>query len=287
MPIEIDPQKPTQRNIGLLTDLADTFEWGDRVAAQNLRVYGYGCDGLERGEEAALCYEPDFELVDNPTASGFNHFGAFYITANVACSTLTVDNVTEWLQGRLNDIWDPWFSEQIAAELEQGGFARQVPASAVDGAGLVDSPSLANSATVVGDGPVAVTSAVAAIERGLADRLHGARGLVHVPVEVLAISGNAFQFRNGQWETRTGHRVVADAGYVGVAPGEEAESTGVRWIYGSGPVRYATKPEDLRENGIGIVRNVGAARILAHVVLDFEPCAVVAAAVELPDGVGS
>lgn len=285
MPIEINPQAPTERTVGLLADLATRFDWERNFPSNGLMVYNYGCNGLKRGT-IQVCFDEDDVLVDAPGNPSFARFGAFYVTANHTCSNLSVDDVANWLQGRIDDVWDPWFSEQLAAELEVGGFASDVATSESDPT-PVDSPTLANSATVISAVPGDVAVAIAAVERGLADRLHGARGLVHLPVEVLALAGDAVQFRDGQWETRSGHRVVADAGYVGAAPSDESESSGVRWIYGSGPIGYTVGPLDDLPPQVDTRRNQGTARSVAHAIFAFEPCTVVAAAAELPDAIGS
>lgn len=122
--------------------------------------------------------------------------------------------------------------------------------------------ALRKSATVPTVAPGAaqpIYNALAIIEAELAIRLQGARGMVHVPPSLLgeAISKAAICLdpTTGQWETVTGHQVVADAGYEG-APQPTgfgaAATSGQAWIYASGPVRYAaTAPAMVDDGNVG------------------------------------
>ena len=74
------------------------------------------------------------------------------------------------------------------------------------------------------------------------------------------------------------------------APDAGSETTGTRWIYGSGPVGYQIGPP--RTNAVALegfdsARNVFTARKIAQALVAFDPATVVAAEVELPDSLAS
>lgn len=170
---------------------------------------------------------------------------------------------------------------QIRALLQmRSALARSVVVAreALTGGLTTNSPSFVSEAdTVVGvDGtPV---GALAAVEDGLADKLQGGVGMIHVTPGMLTIlnSGGGLVFDGEDYRTATGHLVVADAGYTGGAPSTGAVTSGENWIYGSGPVFL--KLGDTRSfETLDWRHNVAVHRMQQYALLVFEPCAVVAA----------
>ena len=284
--------KPQARPVGLLIGTAADLQIEGNRWQAGIEFTTYGADGLSRNELVFCADDSDGDDYDPPSGavSGtLARFGAFDVFATEECSSLDVDMA--WLEGRLDDRWMAMLSEPIAAELEHGATATQL--SDGEGGGPQPSPTLANSATVASAGPDSLAGAFAAIERGLATLLHGAVGFVHVPPEVLSLAGGdliEMDVATNCWRTYTGHVIIADAGYTGAAPDAGAETTGTRWIYGSGPVGYQIGPP--RTNAVALegfdsARNVFTARKIAQALVAFDPATVVAAEVELPDSLAS
>lgn len=274
--------KPQKRPVGLLLDTAPSLNLTTDRWRAGVTFPAYGSDGLTRGP-LAFCADDAFDAPEAAVSGDLASFGAFDIVATEECSTLDVDMA--WLSGRLDDRWDAMVSEQVAAELEVGGNA-----TAIDGA----TPTLVSSAEVVGSGAATtVGAALASIEAGLAAKLHGAVGYIHVSPEVLTLLGGDQIDRDdvtGIWTTYTGHVVISDAGYTGAAPDAGTETSGTRWIYGTGPVahqlgdpRTPAQPVE----GFDMARNRFTARKIAQAIVIFDPATVVAAQVELPDSLGS
>jgi hypothetical protein len=270
--------------VGLLLDIADDLELADDRWRRGVEFATYGCDGLSRGS-LAFCAESEFDPDSGAVSDTLAYFGAFGIYADQTCSTLDVD--MEYLQGRLDARWMTYVSEQVAAELEVGGSA---PAVVPDGGGGFDpSPTLQNSAAVGTATAGTLAEAFAAVEYGLAASLHGGAGLIHVAPFLLSAIGGDLVTRgpDGQWQTYSGHTIVADAGYTGAAPDAGSSSPYTRWIYGSGPVAYqlgAPRTPGVNVEGFNSSHNEFTARTVAEALVIFDPCAVTAAEFELVAG---
>lgn len=277
--------KPRKRPVGLLLDTADDLMLTDDRWRRGVEFAAYGCDGLSRGP---LIFCADDEVDDEhgteSVGDTLRYFGAFDVYATATCSTLDVDY--DYLASRIDDRWDPMLSEQIAAELERGGNAPEVP----DGAGGTEAtPTLQGVAEVVSDMAGTMAEAISVIDGALATRLHGGAGLIHVAPSLLSLAHEVIERdpATGNWVTHTGHVVVSDAGYVGTAPNAGGEASGTRWIYGSGPVAYqigAPSPRPVPVEGFNRSRNEFTARKVAQALYIFDPCAVVAAQVEITTG---
>ena len=76
----------------------------------------------------------------------------------------------------------------------------------------------------------------------------GIRGVIHLTPGLLtiAVADGLVEWRDGNYETPTGHRVIGDAGHTGQdAPeGQAAPATGEAWIYATGDVFYALSDAD-------------------------------------------
>ena len=279
--------KPRKRPVGLLLDTADDLMLTDDRWQRGVEFAAYGCDGMSRGP---LIFCADDEVDDehgtDSVGDTVRYFGAFDVYLTATCSARDVDY--DYLAERIDGRWDPMLSEPIAAELEHGGNAPEVP----DGAGDTEAtPTLQNSAAIGTPYAGTIDEAFAAIEYGLATTLHGAVGLIHVAPFLLAAAHELIERdpATGNWVTHTGHTVVSDAGYLGVAPsaveGEPDPSS--RWIYGSGPVAYqigAPSPRPVPVEGFNRARNEFTARKVAQALYIFDPCSVFAAEFTLAAG---
>lgn len=278
--------KPRKRPVGLLLDTADNLMLeGDRWE-RGVEFAAYGCDGLSRGP-LIFCVDDavDDEHGTEAVADTIRRFGAFDVYATAECSSLDVD--MDYLAERIDARWAPMISEQVAAELEQGGNAPEVS----DGEGGTEpTPTLQNSAQATPiSGYGTITEAFAAVEYGLAVSLHGGAGLIHISPSVLTIAHELVERdpATGNWMTYSGHTVVADAGYFGVAPTGQTPSMTTSWVYGSGPVGYqlgAPSPRPVKVEGFNRARNRFTARKVAQALYIFDPCSVFAAEFEFVAG---
>jgi hypothetical protein len=147
-------------------------------------------------------------------------------------------------------------------------------------ANLTANDSLVSVADEVTGLDLTAVGALAAVEEGLAQRIGNGIGMVHMTPGMLTILKGQLEFDGNEVRTVTGHRVVADAGYAGGAPGAGTVTEGESWIYGSGPVYLETTPVlfngAIAENYV-MSTNTGTIDIQQYGILAFEPCSVVAA----------
>lgn len=76
----------------------------------------------------------------------------------------------------------------------------------------------------------------------------GLRGVIHLTPGLLgmAVADMYVEWRDGSYQTASGHRVIGDAGHTGApAPhGQSAAGTDEAWIYATGDIMYATMRMD-------------------------------------------
>lgn len=144
-----------------------------------------------------------------------------------------------------------------------------------------ESPSFVSTADTVTGFDATAVGALAAVEDALATRLQGGLGMIHVTPGMLTIlnSGGGLNFDGVAYRTATGHVVVADAGYANAAPSTGAVVAGRSWIYGTGQVMAKLGPV-MTDSPFDIAHNVETHRVQQYGLVMFEPCSVVAAAVD-------
>lgn len=196
-------------------------------------------------------------------------FDAFRIEVAFVCSVLGGMGVDgEKLRAKALEVTAQDRSRQVARQVM---FGQPVTSNPDFSEGTVATVSTSDTTPI---------GALAAVENGLATRLNNARGMVHMSPAMFTYltDGGAIKFRGGQWLTSTGHRVVADAGYVG-AGGQAGQD----WIFGSGDVHYVTSPLELLgetwENFDHLTErdNRAIARAEQYVLAVFETCPLVKA----------
>jgi hypothetical protein len=96
--------------------------------------------------------------------------------------------------------------------------------------------TLQQAATVVTGGPVCIEVALGLLEAELA-RCHAGQGIIHVPIELIALMDNAYLLERvgGQLLTGAGNVVVPGAGYLGAGP-DGTFTAAVRWMYATPPM---------------------------------------------------
>ena len=264
----------------------------DRMGA-GVRFIPWGCNGIVLHNEE-LCtylkvgtdvdgnYEPTF---DELIANGFEDevFNkAFSLIDAVACSS--IDTTHEVLRARVAARLELMASEGLATELLYGYSRSAVGSGDLAGEGA---HTLPGDAIVVTAADTSLASALIAAEEFLATKLHGGIGMVHVSPGILSslVTAGSVRLDDGYWVTGTGHRVVADAGYVNMPPptGESDAGVAQHWIYATGPVWY--RIDDSQSHGapnqesMTLPHNDEFALTARKAVFAYDPCSVGAVSV--------
>lgn len=240
---------PSRRPWGLLVDVATAIpaaalsQSGVNRIGMGVTWVPWGCDGLRRGDVSCdvgwlvqqdntppefLGTEAGYGDVDDGKQTAILPYeetvvqAPFKIVDGLACNSLSMDS--DEMDGRLVRRMDVFMSSVLAAEL-QSGLASQ-------GASLNDAAPIV---PLFGG----FDGVAAAIEQHLADTLHGAVGIVHIPPAVLHVAMEHGYVRvvDGMLRTSTGHAVSADAG-LDPSAGPNPGGPGQFWLYATGPVGY-------------------------------------------------
>jgi hypothetical protein len=198
------------------------------------------------------------------TVQGFTDavtFRPFRVENAISCSTLG-----GFTQAEL----EPWIDAETRS-VESYDLARQVWGMGGPNPDLRDQ---ADVVTTDGTALGALASVVGALDR----RLKGRRGLIHVSpdMQVRLAAAGAIANRSGEYQTPNGHRVVADAGYNGSAPGGLV--LGQSWIYGSGPVYYRMSELEMPGQwweSFNRVHNDFVVQVVRYALYMFDPAFVV------------
>jgi hypothetical protein len=222
-----------------------------------------------RGEPDDICdytvtaRDPNLAIPGSSDCVEFNPFEVYHQLEHWFVQDYTRDELVQYVR----DYFALWQSHIIAREALTGGLTST-------------SPALATEADVVTGLDTSATGALAAVEDGLAARIGNGEGFVHLTPGLFTLLGKSIVDSGDGYRTRTGHRVVVDSGYVGIAAGGGASSAGEATVYGSGPVYLAvTQPRFNGQDAESFVLadNTGVIHVEHAAVLAFEPCTVVAA----------
>jgi hypothetical protein len=244
---DIDQQAPTSRTRATLLSVALEIPASEltrggvnRLAAG---VTWLPWPDVVANREAILCetiYDKDAGIRTTPaivTQPGF------LMWDRIQCSTagIELDLLAEMAAKSVDD--EGFLSAVLAMELED--------AEGSGGIGLVGNityqPYVA-SATAVG-----LDVALANLEAYLASASTttgaskpGVRGVIHLTPGLLtiAVADGLVEWRDGNYQTPTGHLVIGDAGHTGqdTPYDQSAPGDGEAWIYATGDVFYATSP---------------------------------------------
>lgn len=254
-----------KRPRALLVDAADRIPNSVRWTA-GVTLRPWGCGGFVPTDADYCDFEAD-ELDDYFDVGEFATFEAFEVYNTESCSARVNDIID--LNSRLETKWSVMISEQVAARLNVEMAAR---------------------ATTVTTGAVNTQIALANAEEALALSLHGGQGYIHMSPAALTMFVDKLEYRDGNWETPSGHIVIADSGHVGVPPEGENAQSGTEWIYTSGAVLYGLSDTRLPTRAAEYLNrenNAITARIIGSSVVAFDPCAVSAIEYGYPDYEGS
>lgn len=284
---------PRRRPWGLLVDVADRITDEELTQGRANRVGAgvtwtpWGCDALRRGNvdcdtdwlagTDAPEYtdgEIDLETVDDTKDGAVRSYAdtavqaPFKLVDGLACSALSMDSVE--LTNRIQTRMSVFTSSILARELMDGWASNGI--------------SLSSEATTLTQPYGGIDGVFAALEEHLADTLHGARGLVHIPPPVLHVAKEHgyVAYMDGALYTSTGHLVVSDAGTDGTIGPSSAGATEY-WLYASGPVGYyLSDPFVLGGSDFEVAKNTLERFVEAMGLVVFDPCSVGAVLLEMP-----
>lgn len=298
----IQTQGPVARPYGLLLDVANQLT-GTQMSENGVNRVGagvtyvpWGCEPLRRGnvacdadwllqqvEDSESQEIVEDEVAGKPALSypDVEVQRPFKIVDSLMCNALSMlpDEMDDRVRSRMRELVSAMFAQELVAGTASGGM------------------SLADSAAVFVEEFTTFPDLVGvggAVERFLADTLHGAKGVVHLPVDLLAAAKYAdWVYHDGTGlKTCSGHDVVADAGHTGkVAPeGEDPVGPGEFYIYATGPIWYhltdtmllGDNPNETFDIEVNLRRRIAEAVGLVA----FDPCSVGAIKVSFGSNAG-
>jgi hypothetical protein len=224
-------------------------------------------------EEAVNIDLPDADDEDEDADTGACvKFTPFQIRAYVEVST-----VTGWSQAQLGS-----FARAKLDLVRSAIVAREVMTGSLTTVGY----SFVEEADTVTGIDSSPTGALGAVETALGDKIGNGIGMIHLTQGLLThlvAEGALLEVAGGGWVTANGHRVVADSGYRGPAPTTGVVTAATPYIYGSGPVMYATGERLVVEGWENMQwgRNIVGFSSMETAVVAYEPCTVVAALVDM------
>jgi hypothetical protein len=298
----IQTQGPVARPYGLLLDVANQLSVAqmsdngvNRVGA-GVTYVPWGCEPLRRGNvscdsdwllqqiEDEESGEVSEDEVDGKPALSYPEVEVqrpFKIVDSLMCNALSMlpEEMDDRVRVRMRELMSAMFAEELVAGTASGGLSLANRA-------FVVSPEFSTFPDLVG--------VASALERFLADSLHGATGVIHMPVELVAAAKYAnWVYHDGSsLKTCTGHDVVADAGYTGkvVPDGENPAGAGEFYIYATGPIWYhltdtmllGDNPNETFDIEFNVRRRIAEAVGLVA----FDPCSVGAVKVSFQNNAG-
>lgn len=193
---------------------------------------------------------------------------AFKLVDGLTCSALSqpFDNqYGDGLDQRVVERMDTFMSAALTRELITG--------YASVGPDFSDATPLSATTTV--------TDVATAVEAHLATTLQGGTGMVFLPPQLLHLACRADWVMVGPdgIQTKSGHKVVVDAGHTG-ADGPAAPGAGELWVFASGTVGYRVSDThllgDFRSQTTNIGTNIIERLAEAYAQLAFDPDTVAA-----------
>lgn len=234
-----------------------------------------------------ICDEADAKTVEPNQA--LVEAWPFNLVAADQCSPWQLDR--DW-QGRAQRQLLASQSFQVAAELWSGAAAQaQITSPPIEN----EPPNKwlasedADTLTDPGDA-TSVTDALARLEYGLGQCLHGGRGIIHATLHAATYwYGEGLLRREGnQLLTIVDTIVVADAGYDGSGPNGETMTDGSQWAYATGavtarlgPVRMVPSSAATLREGLNRGDNTVTVYAERAAAVAFEPCCHLAVQMDL------
>lgn len=173
----------------------------------------------------------------------------------------------------------------VARELWTGEGTQADPFT-VDGAARTNPYLASPDADVVGSGPLPATVALGLLEQAALEASGGQAVMLHVPVSVSWLVGEALHRVGQQMVTSSGSVVVFDAGYPGTGPdGQPAGET--VWAYATSPVSVLMSAVRLVDSPAHTVDHVSNTRTVwaeREFIATFDPCVHLATEIAINTG---
>ena len=205
----VPAQQPTTGLVASALTPTDGIRWEDGIAWRS-----------ERCPQAAGFDPCGTEFEDPPAGGGgdqINYYRPVAFTVTDECSTRTRDYDVQRVQ-RQADAVTSWM---VARELEQGTITRLNPYESPLSEGDPTATNMfmaSTEADVVTGGPFTPLAGLGALEEAARDAQLGMDVWLHVAPRLIPLLENALEREGRLLRTKTGARVVADAGYSGAGP---------------------------------------------------------------------
>lgn len=142
------------------------------------------------------------------------------------------------------------------------------------------------ASTVTGGTAVSPAVALALLEQGMAECLHGQRGVIHATPNLVALWGETGQvtLQGASLVTLNDNLVVSGSGYSGDSPAGAAHAAGEAWVYGTGLVYQIRGPattEGEPFERVDRAQNSIVTWVSQPLVVYTSPCCKIAAQVDI------
>lgn len=231
-------------------------------------------------------YDPCDTLNSAPAqdGDGLEYYRPLAYRVRDECTTLSGEFDTSRVERKADAI----ASHVIAEELWEGTLTQANTYDTRDETGRTNNYLARSTATVVGTGPYPVIEALGLLEEAARRDAGGQQVVIHMPIRLMPESGLV---RNGNLlYTQTGALVIADSGYTGSGPANQAPTDEAAWMYATGPVTVrlssvdiGTEPRSTLDRATNR-RTVWANRVFAAT---FDPCTHYAIQAALPGAVSA
>lgn len=228
------------------------------------------------------------------TTPGYNLFGVSYgvgpsgtvyyqppvLRVEDSCSAMSSNRAED--EERVRRQAEAVTSWTIARELWTGAHSDINPYETPEGSGQVNARLTGGLGVEVVTGVHEPKHALGALEQSARGQL-GSLGMdvwIHMPITLVPLLENAIIRDGTGLFTKTGARVIADAGYPGTDP-NDAVQAGALWMYATGPVEVrasrlqVSQFADQRDNQIYTTAD-------RYYAATFDPCVLHGVAVDLP-----
>lgn len=231
-------------------------------------------------------YDPCDDLNSSPAADGdgLEYHRPMGYRVKDECTTLSGTFDT----GRVERKADAIASHVIAEELWEGTLTQANTYDTRDETGRTNNYLARSTATTVGTGPYPIHEALGLLEEAARRDAGGQQVVIHMPIRLVPDTGLV---RNGNLlYTQTGALVIADSGYTGSGPANQAATDTDAWMYATGPVTVRMSTLDIGTEPRQTVsmttnrRTVWAHRLFAAT---FDPCTHYAIQAALPGAVSA
>jgi hypothetical protein len=224
-------------------------------------------DTGDNDKSAAIRYYPSYEDPDSgtdPDSYPWVRHNPFKIVDGLSCSTISLpmeNSPTRSLPNTLRALIRRSLSGMFTAELVTG-----------DASG---NPSLNDLAEDYGTA-TDMQAAAFAIENHLADRLHGSQGTVLLPLGLLAVAVDSgwVMISGNSIETVSGHKVIADPGFLGDPTNPKDVTPAAQQIFAMGSIFYGSRAFRELEGATDLDTNRVNQLIETYAQLAYSPCTV-------------